>query len=236
MQARFEAAYHEAEQYYWLPRARRKLVLRLLKKLATPGARILDIGCSGGLLLTELNQCGFTNVIGIDKSKKAVELCTHRGLNVYQMDGSSPGFASSSFEFIIAACVLEHIRDDLQALRNWHGLLKPAGRLILIVPAFQALYSSLDRASGHFRRYSKAEAIFKLLAAGFKVTRFSYLNTVSLPFMVLRKVLNSRGDFIKLPRSLNSILYYALTLENRLNPRLPGASMLFIAAATNKYH
>ena len=57
-----------------------------------------------------------------------------------------------------------------------HTLLTDSGRLVLIVPALQWLYSSMDAADGHFRRYSTRELKEKLSTAGFTVSKLQYRN------------------------------------------------------------
>ena len=60
-----------------------------------------------------------------------------------------------SCDYIYSLNVLEHIEDDVMALRQWYQKLKPGGRILVYVPAFQLLYSSMDRKVGHFRRYTR---------------------------------------------------------------------------------
>ncbi|MCS7312864.1 MAG: class I SAM-dependent methyltransferase, partial [Acidobacteria bacterium] len=67
--------------------------------------------------------------------------------------------------------VLEHIEDDMGALRAIHASLVPGGRLLLFVPAHPWLYGTVDRAIGHFRRYTKSDLLAKLKTAGFHVDR-----------------------------------------------------------------
>jgi SAM-dependent methyltransferase len=63
---------------------------------------------------------------------------------------------AKKFDAIIYMDVLEHIRDDVAEARNAASRLAPGGRVIILAPAFQAVYSSFDAAIGHFRRYTRA--------------------------------------------------------------------------------
>lgn len=58
------------------------------------------------------------------------------------------------FDTVFALNVVEHIVNHQQAIDNCKKLLKPGGRLIILVPAFQFLFNSFDRALGHHRRYN----------------------------------------------------------------------------------
>ena len=81
-----------------------------------------------------------------------------------------------NFDTIICLNVLEHIERDADALRYMHSVLAPGGRLILLVPAHPALYSSLDRELGHYRRYREAELRASLQRVGFQTERCFYIN------------------------------------------------------------
>jgi SAM-dependent methyltransferase len=59
------------------------------------------------------------------------------------------------YDSIFALNVIEHIKEDQIALHNAYKLLKPGGRLIILVPAYNCLYNSFDKALEHYRRYTK---------------------------------------------------------------------------------
>ena len=63
---------------------------------------------------------------------------------------------SRKFDAILYIDVLEHIEDDHGELRRAASLLKKGGKIIVLAPAHQWLYTPFDKAIGHFRRYSKA--------------------------------------------------------------------------------
>ncbi len=104
------------------------------------------------------------------------------------------------FNTIICLNVLEHIKDDTQALKNTRSLLKPNGKLILLVPCHKFLYNNLDRGAGHFRRYNKKELIFKTERAGFKIEKIFYFNFIAMAGWFIngtlfRKKTLNRGAF-----------------------------------------
>ncbi len=59
------------------------------------------------------------------------------------------------FDAVIYIDVIEHIENDSDELRIASSFLKPGGKLIVLVPAHNYLYSEFDKAIGHFRRYNK---------------------------------------------------------------------------------
>lgn len=73
----------------------------------------------------------------------------------------------ASFDYLFAFEVLEHIEDDLGALKRWAEFLRPGGRLLLTVPAHQRKYGRSDELVGHVRRYERAQLRQLLVDAGF---------------------------------------------------------------------
>ena len=86
----------------------------------------------------------------------------------------------ADYSTVVAYNVLEHIPDDVAALRAFRGLLRPDGAVVLIVPAFQGAMSRFDRAIGHQRRYTRAGLSSALGQAGLHVERCHYVNAPGL--------------------------------------------------------
>jgi SAM-dependent methyltransferase len=89
-----------------------------------------------------------------------------------------PSSLPGPFDSIVCLNVLEHIRDHTTALRRFHDLLAPGGRLLLLVPAHQFLYGRADRELGHERRYSKRLLQRVLEQSGFAVEVARHVNPV----------------------------------------------------------
>ena len=92
---------------------------------------------------------------------------------------------SKSLDVICAFDVLEHLDDDLGALREWRRVLALGGWLVLTVPAYAQLWSRHDEVNGHRRRYRAPELRARLVACGFSVARVTYFNTILLPGIAL---------------------------------------------------
>jgi ubiquinone/menaquinone biosynthesis C-methylase UbiE len=241
----YEAKYHQLEEGHWWFRARRDAVFALLLKIRPHrSSRILEIGCSSGVLLRRLAREGYESVVGIDISEEAIAVCHVRGTtNARTMDAQALDFAENSFDVITASDVLEHLRDDEKALHEWARVLSPGGHALIFVPAFRGLWSEHDVANQHFRRYRVAELAAKAEAAGFVIERRSYWNTMLLPPIALIRAMKrmarnkSEGvvdsDLFPPPAPMNQLLYLMLTCENKLLLRgvnLPfGVSAMIIA-------
>jgi SAM-dependent methyltransferase len=86
-----------------------------------------------------------------------------------------------SFDSVVCLNVVEHVEDDLGALRNIFSALKPGGRAIILVPQDQQAYGTLDEVLGHCRRYSEAQLRARMEEAGFQVERLLHFNRVTRP-------------------------------------------------------
>jgi len=150
------------------------------------GRRILEIGAGIGNFTDLLLDREF--VQATDNYQPCVEYLNARfggrlPRPALMLDISADNGAelrARSFDTIICLNVLEHIENDLGALRRMHGLLAPAGRLVLLVPAFQFLYGTVDRALGHYRRYTQKNLLPRMRQADFVIERSFYMNAIGM--------------------------------------------------------
>lgn len=224
MEIEYEKRYHEVETENWWFVSRRRYLLDVLKD-APKDSLILDIGCSSGIFLKELEKQGFKmeHLFGIDISEKAIENCKNNGIeNAFVMDAQKITLPEK-FDIIVASDCLEHLQDDTQALKNWHGLLKTGGMLYVFVPAFQSLWSKHDEVNMHFRRYTNKELKDKLTSEKFTVLKSSYWNFfLFIPLYLFRKIdavlsrnKKKEGQIID-GKMTNAVLLQLLLFENRL--------------------
>jgi SAM-dependent methyltransferase len=81
-----------------------------------------------------------------------------------------------SFDTVVGLNVIEHVQDDLRALRNIWEALDEGGCAIILVPYGPGLYGSLDEVLGHFRRYTEEQLVNVAEHAGFRVERLLKFN------------------------------------------------------------
>jgi SAM-dependent methyltransferase len=84
------------------------------------------------------------------------------------------------FDTVFALNVVEHIKDDALAIANCKKLLRPGGHLVILVPAYQALYNTFDEELGHYRRYSKRGLNKLLQSQGLEVFHSRFFNSVGI--------------------------------------------------------
>ena len=87
---------------------------------------------------------------------------------------------TGDYTAMVAFNVLEHIPDQVAALRAAHRLVRPGGAVVMFVPAFAFNMSKFDRAVGHVRRYTVASMTEAMRAAGLTVERANYVNIPGL--------------------------------------------------------
>jgi SAM-dependent methyltransferase len=146
------------------------------------GDTVLDVGTGPGVHLPFL---GARRLIAADLSAACLAELRRRfpALETVQGDVCDPtfaaGMATRGVDTITCLNVLEHIEDHAAALAAFRAILAPrAGRLILVVPAHQALYGAMDRLAGHVRRYARPALVALLRHAGFTPVRVRHFNCV----------------------------------------------------------
>jgi len=152
------------------------------------GARdVLDFGAGIGTLSQAVRELGLTPVCLEPDAQQRGEL-DRRGFSTV---ASLADVADASLDYIYSSNVLEHIEDDVATLIELRQKLRPQGRLLLYVPAFQSLYSAMDKAVGHFRRYDRLTLGDKLRGSGFAIEQLYYADV--LGYFVTR-LFKSVGD------------------------------------------
>ncbi|HEY4479404.1 MAG TPA: class I SAM-dependent methyltransferase [Candidatus Paceibacterota bacterium] len=101
-----------------------------------------------------------------------------RSLNLEQETDFLP--ISQKFDCAFALNVIEHVNEHELALKNVYRALRPGGVFIVLVPAHPLLFNNLDRAFGHYRRYTRRG--FKELVArtAFKIEHLFMFNALSM--------------------------------------------------------
>lgn len=98
--------------------------------------------------------------------------------------------ASARFDTLLYLDVLEHVEDDGAEMRRAAERLRPGGRVIVLAPAHQSLYSPFDRAIGHFRRYDRASLTAAARdASELALERMLYLDSAGLLASLANRVL-----------------------------------------------
>lgn len=146
-----------------------------------PAGKILDLGCSSGLLAEKLRARGHY-VVGVDRLAVSGVLQRTDAFYAVDLEHGIPPEAGTSFDLVIAGDVIEHLTRPLDALQQISQLLRPGGQVILSVPNFAHWYPRLRVALGlfgydrrgildatHLRFFTRANLRRIIRAAGFDI-------------------------------------------------------------------
>lgn len=207
--------------HHWWFCGRRKILEEIIHSLELPvTSEIVEIGCGTGGNLAMLSAFG--HVCGVECDDYARETAVQL-TGVPVLSGKLPDaipYDDATFDLVCLLDVLEHIEDDVNALVTAGRLLKPSGRLLVTVPAYNWLWSSHDDAHLHKRRYTKALLQSKAMAANLSIVRVGYFCMLMFPIIAaVRSIMNllgkTGGSDATLPcRWLNAILSEVFAFES----------------------
>jgi SAM-dependent methyltransferase len=240
MELEYELQTHRVEERHWWYRGRRRVLERAIERLRLPdGASILDAGCGSGRNMVELARHG--TVTGVELSDTSVRLARERGVGeVVEGSVMDMPFEEGSFDLTVSLDVIEHLQDDIGALRELRRVTKPGGALLVTVPAYQWLWSGHDEINHHHRRYNRPTLLAAAESAGWHVESSAHFNSLLLPIAILLRALErfkpsttkSSLDLWIPPAPLNWALCQPLNLEaaviGRGGPMPAGLSLLAV--------
>ncbi|HVZ55731.1 MAG TPA: class I SAM-dependent methyltransferase [Chitinophagaceae bacterium] len=132
------------------------------------------------------------------------------------------------FNTIFYLNVLEHLQDENRAIKNSLFLLKDGGTLIILVPAYAILYSQMDKALQHYKRYTK-QSLNKLLSGnGTTIKQSFYFNAIGIVAWLYGKLLRLETVPNKEMRFYNKLVPVSRFLDRLLMKKI-GLSVISIA-------
>lgn len=157
---------------------------------------ILDFGAGMGIycdLLSEIST--HRNITAVEIDNYLNSMLQKRGINTVQHIES---VEAESKDLVYTVNVLEHIKNDSEAIGNLVRVLKPKGKLYIYVPAIPFLYSSMDKKVGHYRRYTKTSLLSLLKAHNLKLLNIEYVDSLGTLATLLYKLIGDKeGNFNK---------------------------------------
>jgi SAM-dependent methyltransferase len=133
-------------------------------------ASVLDVGCGQGALLTEICARSRARPFGTDISAVGLRLAKQRlPQGVFSILDITTESLDETFDLVICSEVLEHISDDVAALRM---LRKMTGKYLLVTtPQGRMRTFETSKDIGHVRNYAPGELARKMEIAGFRVVQ-----------------------------------------------------------------
>lgn len=206
----------ENEKNHWWFTARREIIFSLISNFKKKKPlSILDFGAGSGTNVEILTMLGNVDVYETNvKMRDFLRFKFKRYRNVKVINK-----IKKKYNLVLAADVVEHIKNDKKVIKFFYNLLKKNGYVLITVPAFNFLFSNKDLALKHFRRYRKSN-LENLLNKNFKIEKLSYFNFfLFIPIAISILVLKIRKTkFIKFAETtpvklLNNILKNVFVIE-----------------------
>ena len=235
------------ETSFWFNH-RNDIIVSALQRFPPPGT-MLDVGGGNGYVSLAIKRAGFETTV-VEPGPDGARTARERGLHVIEASIQEASIEPESVAAIGAFDVVEHIEDDLSALRGFHEALAPGGRLYLAVPAYSWLWSRDDKIAGHSRRYTVSRLKDRVEEVGFAPLYATYFFACLVaPLFALRTVPSALGlrrdltpeqaaaEHAPLGGLTRGVLDPLLLLERRIiakGGRVPlGTSLLLIAEKPN---
>lgn len=221
--------------------ARAVAIERVLREANARPKAVLDFGCGDGFT-GERVRAAFAaeQLLGFD-IHLSDEQCKAQSNGQVTYTNAWAQVESSAFDLCLLCDVIEHVEDDRAVLELVRERLVENGLALVTVPAFQALFTTHDRALRHFRRYRLKQLERVIVAAGFELQGSGYMFASLLPGRGLTKLaeaLTPTPEFVEFgigawsaPRGVSRALEALLNLDNSMllglaarGIKLPGLS------------
>jgi SAM-dependent methyltransferase len=220
------------------------------------GERVLDMGCGGGRHAFELYRRG-ASVVAFDMD--AEELKTVADMfGAMELEGQAPEgssaetvvgdaldlpFPENSFDKIIAAEVMEHIPNDMAAMKELFRVLKPGGQIAVTVPSWlpERICWALSEAyhtapGGHVRIYTRAELEAKLKSIGFRIDGHHHAHGLHAPYWWIKCAVGVDNSENPLAKAYHQVLVWDIMkrplatrlAEQVLNPLIGKSVVVYL--------
>ena len=209
MKNSYQNHYREIEEKHPWFVARSNLFLSLIP--INKNSSILDFGCGAGSFLKKLNGAGYTDLSGVEVSEVKPSITCDSFVITKTIQ-------KRKYDVILMMDVLEHIEDDSAALIRIKSHLKPGGKLLLSVPAYQLLWSDHDTMNMHYRRYNRTSLKRVIKEAKLKTEFITNWNSMFLPIIAVSRLISRRAnkELCLNNNFFSKLVFLTLTFENFL--------------------
>ena len=222
----YARGYRQLYEQHWWWRARERYLVAQLGRLFPRGVTgpILDVGCGDGLLFPRLRELG--EVEGVECDPTVITDQGRSAGHIHEVAFDADFSPGRLYGLVLMLDMLEHLDEPGAALERARELLAPGGRVVVTVPAYRILWTSLDAVNRHCTRFRPGELRALAASAGLRVEELRHFFHWIPPAKILVRVLEafgvgSTGSPRIPPEPLNRALRRLCCLEQALLGRLP---------------
>lgn len=200
-----------------------------------------EIGAGNGNVAIPLNEKGI-NIFAVEPLELGCQILSKNRIPVFNATLLDMNLPSNSLDAIGMFDLLGHVFDYGELLFESNRILRQDGKLILLLPAYEWLYSDYDLAIKQLRRFSRKKVINELRNSGFEILHSQYIfSLLVLPAIFLRWLpykLGRRTQFseyeqknsklLRLGKIVNPVLRIFFKFEEKFNPKF-GLSIFIVA-------
>jgi phospholipid N-methyltransferase len=163
------------------------------------GKRILEVGAGIGATTVALRNVPYESWVCIEPDTLLCKVITQKrdaGLiasNVEVKNCTSADLVGEKFDTILYIDVLEHIEKDCKEIQAAASLLNDDGKIIVLSPAHNYLYSAFDNKIGHYRRYNKKKLI-NLTPDGLGIIQIQYMDSIGFFASLANRLILKQSD------------------------------------------
>jgi SAM-dependent methyltransferase len=205
-----------------------RFLLESVREWVRPGDRVLDFGAGPGTFADMMVASGVhPDCLEPDKSQQAI--LSRNGHKVIEFETWTD--LRGEYDVIYLLNVLEHLKNDQEAVEQLVHLLRPGGRLVVYVPAFESLFSALDYKVEHFRRYRRPQLDRIIRNVGLRIEKSAYCDPLGFFATLVYKAGPNTDGNISLP-ALKLFDRAAFPLSRAMQPvtgKVFGKNILVVA-------
>lgn len=212
----------KTQDVHWWFRGKRRILQKIIGKRVFSGVPcdILEVGCGTGSNLSMLLPFGNVTALELDDYARE-HIVSRLGVSVAKgwLPDGMEAVQGKRFDLACLFDVLEHIERDEEALDVLRDYVRPGGKLLLTVPAYQWMFGTHDRMLGHYRRYTRGKLRDLCVRQGYQVLYAGYINFLLFPLMAAARVFDrfrggdgATGTNVPL-FGINSLLYVFFSME-----------------------
>lgn len=223
----YEPEIEEIARSGWYLSLRDRFVIKIIKSFTNLNSSrsVLDAGCGTGGVLSNIPNTEILKV-GNDMSIESISLGIKTGKIIHGIQASNTHlpFKDKAFDISISSEVLEHVEDDLSALKELGRVTNH--RIILTIPAHMYLWTDSDNILLHKRRYSKSELSDLITKSGMRIVKLEPYGIIPGILVILYKLIFGTksksvynktelplGSRFKMPKVVDTIFKILFSLD-----------------------